>query len=215
MVTKSSRVTESIAGANDDDQPWKTRSAMWARRAKNGASRAKHQRSREPLVLSGHGISLRIEGGALTVRNGFTHYPQKQETYRFFKGELAIPERIILLDGSGNISFDVLAWLSEQRVSLIQINWKGEVSSFISSTGYSANPFRVEWQMETRGHPKKRMEFCISLITKKIEASILTLEKAVRRSDASEKAMKSAYSTLTRLDENPPNGFTSTALMDV
>jgi CRISP-associated protein Cas1 len=35
---------------------------------------------REPLILSGHGISLRIEGGALTIRNGFTHYPQKQET---------------------------------------------------------------------------------------------------------------------------------------
>jgi len=66
-----------------------------------------------------------IEGGALTIRNGFTHYPQKQETYRFFKGELVLPERIIMLDESGSISFDVLAWLSEQRVSLIQINWKG------------------------------------------------------------------------------------------
>jgi CRISP-associated protein Cas1 len=46
------------------------------------------------------------------------------------------------------------------------------------------------------------MEFCISLITKKIEPSILTLEKVVRRSDASEKAIKNAYSSLRRLDEN-------------
>jgi CRISPR-associated protein Cas1 len=59
-----------------------------------------------------------------------------------------------------------------------------------------------------RGHPKKRMEFCISLITKKIEASILTLEKAVRRSNAWERAIKNAYSTLTRLDENPPISVT-------
>jgi CRISP-associated protein Cas1 len=87
-------------------------------------------------------VSLRIEGGALSICNGFPHYPQKQETYRFFKGELALPERIIMLDGSGSISFDVLAWLSEQRVSLIQFNWKGEVSSFTSPTGYSADPFR-------------------------------------------------------------------------
>jgi CRISP-associated protein Cas1 len=78
---------------------------MWATRiARNGAPRAKRRRSWEPLVLSGHGASLRIEGGALTIRNGLTHYPQKQEAYRFFKGELAIPERIILLDGSGSIS---------------------------------------------------------------------------------------------------------------
>jgi hypothetical protein len=58
------------------------------------------------------GSKSRDEGGALTIRNGFTHYPQKQETDRFFKGELTIPPRIIMLDGSGSISFDVLSWLS-------------------------------------------------------------------------------------------------------
>jgi CRISP-associated protein Cas1 len=52
------------------------------------------------------------------------------------------------------------------------------------------------------------MEFCISLITKKIEASILTLETAVRRSDAWEKAMQQAYSALMRLDEKPPTNVT-------
>jgi CRISP-associated protein Cas1 len=82
-----------------------------------------------------------------------------------------------MIDGSGSISFDVLAWLSEQRVSLIQINWKGEVTSITSTNGYAANPFRVNWQIETHDHLKKRMEFCSSLITKKIEASVLTLEK--------------------------------------
>jgi CRISP-associated protein Cas1 len=84
-----------------------------------------------------------------------------------------------MLDGSGSISFEVLSWLTEQRVSLIQINWKGEVSSVTSATSYAANPFRVKWQSETRENPKKRMEFCNSLITHKIEASIKTLEKAV------------------------------------
>ena len=52
------------------------------------------------------------------------------------------------------------------------------------------------------------MEFCVALIARKIEASILTLEKAVGRPDAWEKAMKNAYSTLTRLDENPPTNVT-------
>jgi CRISP-associated protein Cas1 len=128
-------------------------------------------------------VSVRIEGGSLTIRNGFMHYPQKQETYRFFKGDLACPERITILDGSGSISFDVLSGLAEQGVSLIQINWKGGVSSFTSAIGYAANPFRVNWQIEARESPTKRMEFCTSLITHKIEASIKTLEKAVRRSE--------------------------------
>lgn len=191
-----------------DDRAWHDRAEIWSRRAlKHAAPRAKRERPRTPLILSGHGVSIRIEGGSLAIRNGFTHYPQKQETYRFFKGEL-IPDRIILLDGSGSISFDVLSWLAEQGVSLLRIDWRGEVVCVASRSGYAANPFRVQWQRETREDPKKRMEFCVSLIARKIEASIFTLEKAVRRSDPWEKAMRHAYSALTRLDENPPTNVT-------
>jgi CRISPR-associated protein Cas1 len=57
----------------------------------------------------------------------------------------------------------------------------------------------VQWQLETLGNPGLRNEFCRSLITRKIEASILTLEKSIRRSDKWERAMKSAYAAL-----NPP-----------
>jgi CRISPR-associated protein Cas1 len=107
-------------------------------------------------------------------------------------------------EGSGSVSFDVLSWLAEQKVSLIRIDWKGEIVCVAGASGYSANPFRVRWQLETRENPEQRNEFCRSLITRKIEASILTLEKSIRRSDKWERAMKSAYIALTRLDENPP-----------
>ena len=51
------------------------------------------------------------------------------------------------------------------------------------------------------------MEFAISKITGKIENSISTLEKSIRRSPAWEKAMEKAYSTLTQLDENHPKSI--------
>src|SRR5947209_7670858 len=125
-----------------DDLEWAERSAFWSRRAAQaGGSRSKRERPRQPLVLTGHNASLRVEGGSLLIRNGFTHYPQKQETYRFFKGELAIPERIIMLDGSGSISFDVLSWLAEQGVVLIRLDWRGGVVCVSSGTGYAANPY--------------------------------------------------------------------------
>jgi CRISP-associated protein Cas1 len=135
---------------------------------------------------------LRIERGALTIRDGFTHYPQKQETYRFFKGELTIPPRIIMLDGSGSISFDVLAWLSEQNVPLIRIDWQGNVQSVLANNGHAANPYRVQWQRETRADLKRRMAFCIDLIARKIDGCIKTLDKSVRRSALWEKAMDRA-----------------------
>jgi hypothetical protein len=47
------------------------------------------------------GMSLRVENGALLIRNGLSHYPQERETFRFFRGDLLLPSRIILLDGSG------------------------------------------------------------------------------------------------------------------
>jgi CRISPR-associated protein Cas1 len=73
------------------------------------------------------------------------------------------------LDGSGSISFDVLSWLSEQKVSFIRIDWKGDIVCVAGASGYSANPFRVRWQLETRENPEQRNEFCRSIITQKIE----------------------------------------------
>jgi CRISPR-associated endonuclease Cas1 len=191
-----------------DDLDWANRCELWASRVqKAGGRRAVRERPRQPLVLSGHGVRLRIENGALTIRNGFTHYPQKQETYRFFKGELAIPERIIMLDGSGSISFDVLSWLAEQDVSLIRIDWRGEVICVASRSGYAANPYRVQWQRDTRADEIKRMEFSISKITAKIENSITTLEKSIRRNQAWNRAVEMAYSTLTKLDSKQPQSI--------
>ena len=189
----------------EDDIAWATRSGMWQSRvAKASARRTKRAKAQPALILAGHGVSLRIENGALTIQNGFTHYPQKREIIRYFRGDVALPERIILLDGSGSISFDVLSWLAEQKVSFIRIDWKGDIVCVAGASGYSANPFRVRWQLETRENPEQRNEFCRSIITRKIEATIITLEKSIPRSDKWERAMRSAYAALSRLEEDPP-----------
>jgi CRISP-associated protein Cas1 len=187
-----------------DDTHWATRSGMWqSRLAKVSARRTKRAKAQPALILAGHGVLLRIENGALEIKNGFTHYPQQREIIRYFRGDVSLPERIILLDGSGSISFDVLSWLAEQKVTFIRIGWKGDIVCVAGASGYSANPFRVRWQLETRENTERRNEFCRSIITRKIEATIITLEKSISRSDKWERAMKSAYAALTRLDETP------------
>jgi CRISPR-associated protein Cas1 len=192
----------------EDDIAWATRSGMWQSRVEKASSRRTKRAKPQPaLILAGHGVSLRVENGALTIRNGFTHYPQKREIIRYFPGDVALPERIILLDGSGSISFDVLSWLAEQKISFIRIDWKGDIVCVAGASGYSANPFRVRWQLETRENPGQRNEFCRSIIMRKIEATIITLEKVIPRSDKWEQAMKSAYAALSRLEENPPENI--------
>jgi CRISP-associated protein Cas1 len=49
-----------------------------------------------------------------------------------------------------------------------------------------------------------RARFLSVDITRKNRASIITLEKSIRRSDKWERAMRSAYAALSRLEENAP-----------
>jgi CRISPR-associated protein Cas1 len=176
--------------------------------------RVRRQRTRGPLILAGHGVSLRIEAGTLFIRNGFTHYPQKQETYRFFKSDADLPPRIIMLDGSGNITFDVLVWLNEQRVSLIRIDWTGNTVTVVSGDSFAANRERVAWQTETRSDRRKRMEFCNALIARKIAGCMQTLEESLRHSHAWDRAMKRAKDDLARLAKDPPETVNELRLLE-
>jgi hypothetical protein len=73
----------------DDDIAWATRSSLWKYRVeKASARRIKRAKAQPALVLAGHGVSLRVEGGSLAIRNGFTHYPQKREIIRYFPGDV-------------------------------------------------------------------------------------------------------------------------------
>src|ERR1051325_11426924 len=112
---------------SEDDAEWAERSAYWEQQTA-WAPRHPHQKRkhRNPLVLGGHGVRLRIDRGSLLVQNGFTHYPQRREEWRFFPGHPDLPSRIVVVDADGRITFDVLAWLSTQGIPLVQVNWRGE-----------------------------------------------------------------------------------------
>lgn len=165
--------------------------------------RLKRERNSSPLILCGHGVSLRIENGTLVIRDGFTHYPQEQTSYRYFRGDLDLPPRIVLLDGSGTLSFDVLSWLSEQSVVLLRIKWTGEIALAGGGHGYAANPEKLEWQRSTRTDNRKRLAFASDLIRRKLEASIVTLEKHFTLCPAAEAAISKARDGVAELASGP------------
>ena len=106
--------------ASNDFTDWADRSEFWIKSGASlsGPTRKKRQRNPNPLILSGHGVLLRVENGSLVVRDGFTHYPHEQKRLRFFPRDLNLPTRILMLDGSGTLSFEVLNWLADQGVEL-------------------------------------------------------------------------------------------------
>lgn len=186
--------------SNSDD--WAIQSEYWiSETAKLQKPRLLRERNSNPLILTGHGTSLRIDKGVLVIREGFTHFPQKQNVRSYFKGDLELPRIIMLLDGSGSISFDVLDWLSEQSVALARINWSGEISIVASSNGFASNQTKIDWQRETLACPLRRLEFVQNLIQKKLENSLSTLKMHLPMHRDTEMAINRAERGIVELNQ--------------
>ena len=185
---------------DDSADEWAIRSELWiAESGKLQRKRRLRDRNSNPLILTGHGTSLRVEGGALVIRQGFTHYPQEREQHRFFKGELTLPPAIILLGGSGSLSFDVLNWLGEQGVALARITGEGGFAVMASGAGFSANSDKLRWQFDMQRDPAKRIDFARELIARKLENSKTTIEGQFPDSEAGERANAKACDAIARL----------------
>ena len=114
---------------------------------------------------------------------------------------MQLPPKIIVLDGSGGLSFDVINWLAEQNVSLFRINYLGEVVSIIGGSGAAYDSERVGWQVETRADPERRLDFCCELIADKIAASTQTMTAALPDSRAArEGKIEKAARSIDRLN---------------
>ncbi len=193
---------------NSENCEWAIRSEFWnSETGEFGKSRKKRERNSNPLILCGQGVSMRIENGALLIRDGFTHYPQKQEIHRYFPGSLDIPTRILLLDGSGTLSFDVLSWLGEQGVALLRIKWTGEISIAASGNGYVGEPAKVKWQEETRDDDIARLAFSIGLIRRKLEQSASTLNSCFAESLKRDRAVSRILELAGGLKSHPPKNL--------
>ena len=149
-------------------------------------------------------MSLRVDCGELAIRDGRTHNPQTPQTWRFWRSDPALPPRIILLDGSGSLSFDVLDWLAEQRIPLIRLNWRGEARCVLGGHGYFADKAKAEWQSAMRADPARRLAFSIDLIRRKIESGREALQSSLPCSGSLDGAIGKLDRELAGLRERPP-----------
>lgn len=118
--------------------------------------------------------------GCLLVRSGFTHFPQKGEQHRYFPNDPKRPERIIVIDGSGSISFDALSWLARNDVPLIRLNWRGEVQVVLN--GNSSDDHRRIEAQRTAKASNRSFEIAKAIISEKLKNSISTLNSVLPRS---------------------------------
>jgi CRISP-associated protein Cas1 len=188
---------------------YKDRCEYWIAESDPKISRRLRDREEMSLVLTGHGLSLRVEKGSLLVRDGYTHYPAKQRMWRFFPGALNVPPSVVVLDGSGNITLDAIDWLATQRVPLIRLRWNGRFASVLTSGGKTARADKVDWQQKTRDDPGARLAFSIDLIRQKAENSLQTLEDYLPPSPLRDRACANLALRAKTLKQNPPRSYSS------
>jgi CRISPR/Cas system-associated endonuclease Cas1 len=146
-------------------------------------------------------MSVNVHQGTLLIKSGFAHYPQGRREYRFFLSDRELPSRIVVVDGTGSITFDVLAWLSEQNVPLIRIDWRGNVTTVVSNN-YGPDPKHVRAQLAAQTK-ERALKIAISLISAKFQNSIETL-KILPHSSNKLRAITKQKREIQGLGENPP-----------
>jgi CRISPR-associated protein Cas1 len=183
-----------------NDSEWATRSQHWiSQSAKAQSKRGRRQRETAPLILTGHGLSIRVDRASLLIRDGNTHYPAERREWRFFKGGLDLPPRIVVLDGSGNVTLDALGWMAEQGVSFARVSYNGEQTAVMGPSGFSADPAKVAWQRETRDSPKKQLAFAQSIIRDKLQATSETLVDWLPPSPQRDKALTAVVACIAEV----------------
>ncbi len=173
-LQRTSRPLKAVAESEESD--WAARSNYWIEQAKRlGIARGPRQRS-APLILCGHGIKLNVDRGTLLVRDGYSHYPQTRSEHRIFPGDANRPTRILVVDGSGGVTFDVIDWLREQDIPLMRVDWRGAVTVISGHNSYAADPTAWRRQEALRADPKRRLAIARCIIEEKLQNTLATLE---------------------------------------
>ena len=187
MQTVELTHSQTTQPASSDD--WADRCRYWAAKADAPPPRKRRQRRTEPLVLTGHGLSVKVDKGCLIVKSGLTHSPPRQQELRFFRGGLDVPPRIVAVEGAGNVSLDALDWMAEQGIAFVRVNYDGTHTMAFSPSGYSTIPEKVRWQLETRDNAERQLEFGIEITGQKLRAAIETIRNCLPKSDNQQSAL--------------------------
>jgi len=197
-----------------DDELWAQRAAYWSEQVDPDEAEPTfyYRRESKPLVLTGHGLSLRVHHGTLLVSHGFTHYPQKTRVDRYFAGDPKLPSRIVLLSADGAVSLAVVRWLSEQHIPLVLLDYRGQVVSVLGQETTAADLELRRAQIEALSSAAG-LGFASALIEQKLQASLDTLG-TFDPSPAQESAIDRVASLLHKLREDPPETIDDLRLLE-
>ncbi|MGP6207908.1 CRISPR-associated endonuclease Cas1 [Cuniculiplasma sp. SKW3] len=116
-----------------------------------------------PLLLSGFGISIEVSKAHLIIK-------QKDNTIEFEPHR--IPYDSIIIDGHyGSISFEAMRWLSKHDVSIVLLNWNGNLLSVTQPQETLNADLKIK-QYEKYLNPELRLYIAGQIVKQKTKSSI-------------------------------------------
>ncbi len=214
MAFRNTALSMAPEETEEDDLEWAERGGYWAARAEPDMRVLSRSPSgkRKPLLLTGHGVRLRIDYGSLLVRNGFTHYPQEAREHRFFAGDPRLPSRIVLIAADGYVSLDVVTWLSRQGIPLIVLDWRGNVVSVLGQEAAAPDLALRHAQLEAQ-HNGAGLHLAVRLIEARLSASRETLS-GLPDSAKRQTALRTADEILSLLGKEPPSDIETLRMLE-
>lgn len=81
----------------------------------------------ENLVLSGYGLSFKVDSGKLIIDDGFINEGTQRRT--ILPRGINNVKRIVILGHSGNLSFDAIRWLMDANITTTFMSNDGEITT--------------------------------------------------------------------------------------
>jgi len=123
-----------------------------------------------PLYLSGFGVSLRVDGARLIVKDGFLEPDSSQREYVFEPRRM--PHDSVVIDGqTGSVSLAAIKWLMRHGVPLFILDYNGTLLSSTLPREPVNGPLKIA-QIQTYQDPTKRLHIAKKLIEAKSQRTM-------------------------------------------
>jgi CRISPR-associated protein Cas1 len=149
------------------------RGRQWSDTAQRYAAKTQQalRNDRSVLILAGYGAALRVERGALVVKEGFTYHPQTPVTHVLHPAMHHVG-RIVCLDCRGAVSFDAVRWCASQHVAVSLLDRHGQlVSELAPPTSADVALRRAQYSLTAQ----QRANVAAALLRAKLQAQAATL----------------------------------------
>lgn len=119
-------------------------------------------------VADGYGVTVSVERGHLSVRDGIGPYRRDRRFSRATHGL----RRVVVLGHSGQITFDALRWMAKARVGYIQLTRDGEV---LASSGSGRDDARLRRAQALAAGSPTGLAICRNLLEVKLKEQAVLL----------------------------------------